>query len=492
MATTASASGLSSPGIGSGLDVNSIVTSLVAIERQPITQLQTKATAIQTQLSSFGLLQSYTSNVRDIADKLSQASFWSGTAATTTDGGSVGVTSSTTATPGSYLVNVTQLAGAQNLASKAYTDSTTSVGTGKLHIELGVWDTGLTTFTPDATKTAIDVNVLAGASSLDAIKTSINAANAGVTASVLTDATGSRLVLTSTATGAKSAVRITATDDDGVNTDATGLSALAFNPPVAVGQMSQTQAAQNATATINGLAVSSATNSLSNVISGVTLNLNKQTTSAVTVNVALDTSSIKQAVTSFAKAYSDMNGYITSQTKYDATTKKAATLQGDRPTLTLQSNLRTLFTDSSSASLVYSRLSDVGLEIQTDGSLKVNDTKLSAALAANPMEVAKLFSGTTNADPNEQGFAVRAKSLASQLVASNGAITTRTQSLRDSITRNQTQQDKLEQRVALIQARLTKQYSALDTAMSQINATNNSLTQSLTALANQSLSIAKG
>src|SRR5258706_2356285 len=159
MATTASASGLSSPGIGSGLDVNSIVTSLVAIERQPITQLQTKATAIQTQLSSFGLLQSYTSNVRDIADKLSQASFWSGRAATTTDGGSVGVTSSATATPGSYLVNVTQLAGAQNLASKAYADSTTSVGTGKLHIELGAWDTGLTTFTPDATKTAIDVNV---------------------------------------------------------------------------------------------------------------------------------------------------------------------------------------------------------------------------------------------------------------------------------------------------------------------------------------------
>jgi flagellar hook-associated protein 2 len=491
MATSATG-GLSSPGIGSGLDVNSIVTSLVAVERQPITQLQTKAAAIQTKLSSFGLLQSYTSNVRDIADKLSQASFWNATTATTTDGGSVGVTSTATAAAGSYLVNVTQLAKAQNLASKPYAATTTSVGTGTLHIEIGAWDDALTTFTPDASKTAIDISVAAGQDSLDAIKTQINAAKAGVSASVLTDATGSRLVLTSTSTGAQSAVRITATDDDGVNTDAAGLSALAFNPPAAAGQMSQTQAAKNTAATINGLAVSSATNTLSNVISGVTLNLNRETTSAVTINVAQDIGSIKKAIGDFAKAYSDISGYIGAQTKYDATTKKAAALQGDRPTLTLQSNLRSLFSDSSSASLVYARLSDVGLEVQTDGSLKVNDSKLSAALAANPGEVAKLFSSTTSADPAEQGFAVRAKALAAKLVGSDGAITTQTKSLRDSITRNQSQQDQLEKRVALIQARLLKQYGSLDTVLSQINATNSSLTQSLTALRNQSEALAKG
>jgi flagellar hook-associated protein 2 len=256
--------------------------------------------------------------------------------------------------------------------------------------------------------------------------------------------------------------------------------------------MSQTQAAKNAAATINGLAVSSATNTLSNVISGVTLNLNRETTSAVTINVAQDIGSIKKAIGDFAKAYSDISGYIGAQTKYDATTKKAAALQGDRPTLTLQSNLRSLFSDSSSASLVYARLSDVGLEVQTDGSLKVNDSKLSAALAANPGEVAKLFSSTTSADPAEQGFAVRAKALAAKLVGSDGAITTQTKSLRDSITRNQSQQDQLEKRVALIQARLLKQYGSLDTVLSQINATNSSLTQSLTALRNQSEALAKG
>jgi len=157
---------LSSPGIGSGLDVSSIVTQLVALERQPIEQLKAQASTIQTRLSSFGLLQSYTSNVRDIADKLAKPDFWTATAATTSDGGSVGVTSSSTASVGTYLVNVTSLAKVQNLASKAYAASTTAAGTGTLRIELGSWNDGLTAFTPDATKVAVDVPILAGADSL--------------------------------------------------------------------------------------------------------------------------------------------------------------------------------------------------------------------------------------------------------------------------------------------------------------------------------------
>lgn len=480
---------LSSPGIGSGLDVSNIVTQLVALERKPIEQLAAQTTVIQAKLSSFGLLQSYTSNVRDIADRLAKPDFWTGTAATSTDA-AVAVSSTATATAGSYLVNITSLAKVQNLASQPYAGTTSTVGTGTLRVEIGSWDDGLTTFTPDAAKVPVDISILSGGDTLDAIKTKINASNAGVTASIVSDSNGARLVLTSNSTGAKSAVRITATDGDGNHTDATGLSALAFNPPVAAGQMLQTQAAKNAAATINGLAISSASNKLENVIAGVTLTLTKENTTAE-VKVQQDTATLKKAITDFAKAFSDINGYITQQTKYDATTKKAAALQGDRGTLALQSGLRSLFLDNSSASLVYSRLSDIGLEIQTDGSMKVNDSKLSAALSANPAEVAKLFTSTAAADSAEHGFAVRAKALASQLVASDGAITTRTKSLRDSVTRNQTQQQKLEARVALTQARLTKQYAQLDTMMSQINATNSSLTQALQGLAAQTEAITK-
>jgi flagellar hook-associated protein 2 len=479
---------LSSPGVGSGLDVNGIVTQLVALERKPIEQLQAQTTTIQTKLSSFGLLQSYTSNLRDIADRLAKADFWTQTTATSSDTSAVTVTSTSTAASGSYAVSVTQLAQQQSLASKAYTDSSSVVGSGSLQITLGTWNAGLTTFTADATKTPVTVTIAPASNTLSAIKTAINDAKAGVTASIVTDTSGSKLVVRSDATGAASAVRITVTDDDGVATDALGLSALAFNPPVAAGQMSQSQAGLDAALTINGLAITSSSNKLDSAISGVTLTLAKVTASPVSVTVGLDTTAQRKAIADFAKAYSDINTYILAQTKYDAATKKAAALQGDRATLTLQSNLRSIFEDNSSASLVYARLSDVGVEMQTDGSLKINDTKLGAALA-NPSELAKVFSSTTSADTAEQGFAVRVKTLAAQLIASDGAITTRTKGLRDSVTRNQTEQQRLEDRVALVKQRLLKQYGALDATLSQINGVGTSLTQSLAALASLSSSL---
>ncbi len=488
---------LSSPGVGSGLDVNSIVTQLVAIERRPIDQLQTQATTIQTKLSAFGLLQSYAANVRDSADTLSKASLWTQTTAGSSDASSVSVTSTASAASGSYSVQVSQLAQSQGLASGAYADSGAVVGSGTLHIELGSWDTGLTSFLADPAKTAIDIPIGAAEGTLDGIKAKINAANAGVTASIVRDSSGARLVLRSSATGASGAVRISVTDDDGTADDAAGLSALAFDPPKAAdqsppvtGQMSQTQEAKDAKDAINGLSVSASSNTMAGVIDGVTMTLSKVTTAPVNVSVALDTSSLRKAVSDFAKAYSDMNAYIASQTKYDATTKKAATLQGDRSTLTLQSNLRNVFMGSSSASSTFSTLSDVGLELQPGGSLKVNDAKLTAALA-NPIELAKLFSSTASADAAQQGFAVRVKAVAKQLIDSDGAISTRTQGLRDSIARNATQQQRLEDRVALTKARLLKQYSALDVQLSQMQGVGSSLTQALAGLTSLNTAISK-
>jgi flagellar hook-associated protein 2 len=480
---------ISSPGVGSGLDVNSIVTQLVAIERQPIDKLQAQAATIQTKLSSFGLLQSYTANISDIAARLAKPEFWTSTAASSSDTTAVGISFGATAAAGSYAVSVTQLAQAQSLASKAYAASTTTAGSGTLRIELGEWDTGLTAFTADGTKTPVNISVLAG-DSLDAIKTKVNAANAGVTASVVTDASGARLVFTSTATGAKSAVRITATDDDGVNTDATGLSALAFDPPTAAGQMTQSQAAKNATATINGLAITSSTNRIEGAIAGVTLNLNKVTTSPVNVQVSLDSAALKKAVTDFAKAYSDIASYISQQTKFDPATKRAAALQGDRSTLTLQASLRSIYLDNSTASAAFSRLSDIGVELQTDGTLKVNDTKLNAAMA-NPAEVAKLFSATGGATSQGNGYAVRVKEAAAKLLGTDGVISMHTKGLRDSIKRNEKQQEAYETRVEMTKARLLKQYAALDKTVSQIKGAGSSLSQSLEMLTAQTKNLYK-
>lgn len=489
---------ISSAGIGSGLDVSSIVDKLVAIERTPIDTLQTKATAIQTKLSSFGLLSSYMTNLGDIAARLAQPDFWTRTTATSSDAGAVAASATTaSAAAGSYAVEVSQLAQAQGLASRSFTAKSAVVGTGTLHIQLGSWNAGATAFTPDASKTAVDIAVGAGESSLDAIRAKINAAGAGVTASIVNDASGARLVLRSSATGTAGAVRITASDDDGANGDAAGLSALAYDPPTGAVRMTQTQAAQDAQASVNGLAVASASNVLDGVVEGVTLTLAKVTDSPVDVTVAADTDAQRSAVKSFAQAFSDINTYIASQTKYDATTKKAAALQGDRATITLQSTLRGLLQSRSSASGAYARLSDIGIEAQTDGSFSVNDAKLGAALA-KPAELAKLFaassssssSSSTTAALSPDGFAVRAKALAAQLSGSDGLITSAAKGLRDGIARNTAEQTKLEARVALTKARITKQYSALDTTMSQISATNSQLTQSITALTSLMTSIA--
>lgn len=480
---------LSTPGIGSSLPVSDIITKLVAIERAPIEKLQSQASTINSKLSSFGLLQSYMGNIRDIADKLSKPDFFVATTASTTDT-SLTVSSTPTAVNGSYSVEVSQLAGAQNLASKAYAGgSSSTIGDGSIRIQLGGWSADGTSFTADPIKPPVDITIAPGEDSMEAIKTKINAANAGVTASIVNDSSGSRLVIRSTATGVQSAVKISVTDGDGNDSDANGLSALAYDPPSGTGRMTQTLAAKDTLAKINGLDVSSGTTKLENVIDGVTLTATKVTTNPVTVNVGLDTATTKKAISDFAKAFSDINAYISAQTKYDATTKKAGALQADRSTLTLQSTVRNMMTSTTTASSTYSRLNDIGLELQKDGSMKVNDAKLSAALANNPAEVAKLFSAPAPGDVGGQGLAVRTKAMATSLVATDGAITSRTKGLRDSIVRNSTDQEKLEARVALTEARLTKQYTALDSLMSQISGTNSSLSQSLTSLANLSKSL---
>src|SRR5512143_2099500 len=172
---------ISSPGIGSGLDVNSIVTQLVAIERQPITQLQTQASALQTKLSAFGKVQSYLSTLRDAAAALTSPSTWSQTTGTSSDTSSVSVTTDASNRPGNYSVQVTQLAQAQTNISKTYASADDLVGEGTLHIELGSWASG-STFTANPAATAVDISIGPPAKSLAQVRDMVNAANAGITA----------------------------------------------------------------------------------------------------------------------------------------------------------------------------------------------------------------------------------------------------------------------------------------------------------------------
>jgi flagellar hook-associated protein 2 len=477
---------VSSLGIGSGLDVNSIISSLMGVESQPLTLLQNQASTISTEISAVGQIKSLTSSFGDAAQALADTSLWSKTTSSSSDSTVVTAdTSSGTAVAGDYSVTVSQLAQGQTVTSKPFSSSSATLSTGTITIQLGTWSgTPPSSFAANTDATPVPpITIGPNDTSLSAIRDKINAANAGVTASIITDANGARLSLRSTATGAENGFKITATEDVDDGDPTTGLSALNYDPSSANSQLTLNQSAVNAKATVNGIDVESASNTLSNISDGLSLTLAKVSSTPVDVSVSTDTASMTTAVNSFVSAFNSLNSYIAQQTKYDATSQTGGPLQGDPSIIGFQNQMRNVLNTDSSASSMYARLSDIGITIQADGSLAADSTKLSAALSTNPQQVKALFAtdGTTNADT---GFAVRFSNLADQsLDTTNGNLATRYTGLQGELSRNSTAQSDMQTHLDATQARLTAQYQALDTQMSQMSALSSYVTQQMALMA---------
>jgi flagellar hook-associated protein 2 len=473
---------ISSPGVGSGLDVNSIVTQLVAIERAPITQLQKEASSLQTKLSAYGKLQSNLSALRDAASALTRSGTWSETRGTSADAAAISVTTDANNKPGTYAVQVTALAASQSNVSKVYASADATVGEGTITIELGTWGVG-NSFTAKAGTLPVDITVGPPAKTLAEVRDMVNAANAGITASVLTDATGSRLVFSSSSPGAVNGFRISVADTDGNNTDASGLSALAYNPAVGVVTMSQALAAANAAALVNGVAVSSPTNTMTNLVDGMTLTFNKTTATAVQITTAEDKDSIKKKIEDFVTAYNNLNTELANQTKFDAASKAAGSLQGDSAAVGLRSLLRNTLRTESGASTVFTRLSDIGFDVQRDGSIKLDTKKLDNGLANLP-ELKKLFANSDTLVPANNGIATLMRTQADGVLGVDGTLSARTDGLRSRIQRNEKRQAEMEVRVQQTEAQLRKQYTALDKQMGQLSSLSNYVTQQMNLLMN--------
>jgi len=476
---------ISSIGIGSGLDIESVISQLLAVERTPVTQLQTEASSLQTKLSTYGKLQSGMAALRDAASALTRASTWGATTGVSSDAGSVAVTTSSSTLPGSYSIEVQRLASVQSNATGVFASADALVGEGTLHIELGSWSADQSSFTPKAGSSAIDITVGPPAESLAQLRDKINASNSGVVASVLTDASGARLVLRSAATGATNGFRIGVSDADGNHTDGVGLSALAFDPSAGILTMAQALAAANAAASLNGLPIGSESNTLSNVLDGMTLTLGKVTTAPVSIEAKPDTESIRKALDGFVTAYNDLNKLLLEQTKYDAASKSAGVLQGDSAAISMRAQMRGLLAASSGASAMFSRLAEVGFDVQSDGSIKLNETKLANGLA-NLGEMKKLFANSDLATPTNNGIAVQLRAMADQFLSIDGSISTRQEGLRRRIDLNEDRQAQLEDRITLIEKRLRAQYTALDKQMASLTSLSNYVTQQITAMANSS------
>lgn len=475
MTTTSSATTatLSSLGLGSGLDAESIVTKLVQLERQSITKLQSQANTIQSKISAFGRIQSTVSSLRDAAAKLTNPDLWSTTTATSSDDTVAKITTSSGAAKGSYSIAVNSLAASQSIVTNtALASSSSKVGAGQLTIDVGTWSG--TSFAAKSGSTAVTINI-ADTDTLENIRDKINSSGASVNASIITDANGARLVMNSSNTGTSNGFRVKATE-----TGAAGLASLAYDPATSTGTK-QTQAASNATATINGVSVSSEGNSFSGVLTGIDLKVSKVSATPITVNVEQDNKTITDAITAFASAYSSLYSTLRTNTKYDEATKTSATLQGDGATVSMMNQLRTMLGSSSSASSVFTTLSQMGLETQSGGALTVNTTKLNSALN-NLTELKKAFSFTDTTNSGGDGFAAKFRMLADSLLSTEGPLTTRTAGLNTLVKNNEKRQDELDARATLYEKRLRAQYSALDTKMAAISSTSNYVTQMINSL----------
>ncbi len=472
---------ITSLGIGSGVDINSMVNQLVAVESRPLVQMRSAATQLQTQVSSFGQLSSLFSALQTAASKLTGSALWSQSTASSSDDSAVSVVGGSSAAAGSYAVTVTNLASNQTVASaNALPDANAPVGAGTMTLQLGSWDQPPLNFLPQVGRNPVSITVTA-TDTLQTLRDKINGAGAGVTASIVTDSSGARLAVRSNDSGLDNGFRIQVADADGpAVADGTGLSRFAFDPENGTVDMNQPTPGRNALATVNGIPVESASNELGSVIEGLTFRLRKEGASA-DIAVTSDRAAVKTAVQGFADAYNALSKAIAEQTKYDPASKTGGPLQGDSAATGLLRQLRSLVNAGSGASTAFPRLSDIGLELQRDGTLSVNATKLDRA-TANLAELKKAFANVDTANPANDGFARRYAQLAQRVLGVDGALTSRTEGLREQLSRNSEDQARLQTRIERFQARLVAQYTAMDANLSRLNALQGYVTQSLAAL----------
>lgn len=476
---------IQSLGVGSGLDVNSIISQLMAIEQQPIKRLEKAASGVQSEISTYGTIKSKLDALDSGVATLAKAQTWLETSVNLNGADEFSVTASTDASPVELDIHIQSLAQRQSIATTAFTSGDATVGTGTLSIQIGTWTAaGFSGFDPqlvddpdnpgNSIPRNVEIVIDADHQSLSDIRDAINGAGAGVTASILNDASGARLVVRSDDTGEVNGFKIEVSDSTGE------LGALSFtaqsDPATASGARGNAQGA-NLQATLNGAAVSSASNTLTEVLDGITIRALRPTSSTKTAAIERDVEGMKTKVNAFVTAYNELNVYLKQQTAYNAASQTAGALQGDRVAISLQSRLRNEVTGSSAASSVFERLSTVGIELQKDGTLKVNDSKLTSALNNLP-QLAKLFSQDDASAVND-GIAVRLTDLIDDLVGTDGGITTKQASLNERLSRNLADQERLAARLATVEARLKAQYSALDTKMASLNGLNQYIGQQI-------------
>lgn len=446
---------VSSLGVGSGLDLETMVTKLMSAERAPIDALTTKITSTQTKISLFGSLNTKLSALQTAAETLQFPSRLAATKATSGDTALYTATSAFGAANGTYGIEVTQLATTQKSFTQEYVAGTT-------------FAPGSLSFTVAGTAAAaIDFNDAGKTSyTLNEVRDKINSANIGVTATVInTTNGGQRMVLTGNNSGATNNFSLTAgltasggqDNLDEAHFDTTTLG-LARTP------------AQDGLIKIDGVTVSSSTNVFTN-IAGLTITANKVSPTGVStpLKVETDNDKVVSAVKALVDAYNSIATTIKTNSAYDAASKKAQPLNGDfaaRAIATGLTNARsTIPTELSSAT--YKTLNELGVSITQTGQLTLDETKLRQAISKAPSDVLTSLQAYGKAFSDSVGG----------MLNSDGVMTKRVTSLNDAVKIYKDNQAALEVRMVAIEKRFRAQFTAMDKLVAQFKSTSSSLTQ---------------
>lgn len=473
---------LSSPGVGSNLDVKTIVSQLMAVEQQPLKLLDTKEASFKAKLSAFGSLKSALSTLQESAQKLNLSSTFSTVKANVADSTVLGASINGTAAAGTYNIEVESLAQSQKLISSTYDSQDTAVGSGTLTISVGTYsdaDSPPVSFTEKSGTTAVSITIDSTNSTLEGIRDAINDSDAGVSATIINDGTGYRLSLTSADSGVANSVKIVATESGGA-----GLSNLAYNGSTGgVSNLTENVAAKDAVIKVDGITITKSSNTITDAIQGVTLNLSKETATGVTTKLTLtrDTDTVRSAVEAFVKAYNAINKLFADSTAVDSSSGKGSVLTGDATARSVQMQLRNgLSSKIAGAQSGLSSLPDIGVNIQKDGTLAINSDKLTKILADPAKDIKKLF--TTSSD-GTVGLGSRLNTLVSGMIFGSDAILNgRIDGINDAIKGIDRQRIAQNTRLEAIERRFNAQFSALDTMISRMTKTSEFLTQQLEAL----------
>lgn len=453
--------GLTAAGIGSGLDVESLISQMVTLQKSPLKALQSAASSLDTQISAYGKLKSLMSTLNDASRDLAKKETWQTTSAASSSSSVTVSVTDATALPGTSDVVVEALARGQSQASALLDASATFGGTLTLTV-------GKTNPVTTEIKIAPDTS---DASMEDVVK-AINAAGAGVTASVMTNADGKqRLVLRSQNTGEEAKFNVSASGGNG------SLDALATGDPQSV-----KQDAQNARIKLNGITVESASNEFKSVLPGLSISVSQVSETPASVTVKTDKEALKKSLQTFMDAYNALNDMLATSTKYDAESKTAGTLQGDSTAVSMSNSLRTAMAGTVEGIGDVNRLSELGLQIAKGGKISfgtstTDKAKLEKALD-NPDSLKALFVGSgITGQGNTQGLAVRMQVLTKGMTDFEGTFDAKTNSLNAQKKSNTKAQERVNDQATAFEARMRAQYTALDTKMASLSTLSTYMSQ---------------